>query len=72
MSNIAKVTILLTDLNNFVKVNEVYGSYFQQGKYPARVCYAVVGLPKAVLIEIEGVAVRNSVGESAKKKIKVE
>ena len=27
-SNIAKTTILLSDLANFAKVNEIYGSYF--------------------------------------------
>ena len=72
MSNIAKCTILLTDLNNFVKVNDIYDKYFENGKYPARACYSVVGLPRGSLIEIEAVAVRNSVGESLKKKIKSE
>lgn len=72
LSNIAKTTILLTDLNNFAKVNEIYGSYFEQGRYPARACYSVVGLPKGVSVEIEAVAVRNSVGDCLKKKIKSE
>ena len=72
MSNIAKCTILLTDLNNFAKVNEIYGTYFENGKYPARACYSVVGLPKGSLIEIEAIAIRNSVGDTLKKKIKSE
>ncbi len=52
LSNVAKTTILLTDMNNFAKVNDIYASYFEAGKYPARACYAVVGLPKGVSIEI--------------------
>ena len=64
LSNVAKTTILLTDMNNFAKVNDIYASYFEAGKYPARACYAVSALPKGVSIEIEAVAVRNSIGKS--------
>jgi 2-iminobutanoate/2-iminopropanoate deaminase len=64
LSNVAKTTILLTDMNNFAKVNDIYASYFEAGKYPARACYAVAALPKGVSIEIEAVAVRNSIGKS--------
>lgn len=45
----------------FPKVNEVYGSYFQEGQFPARVCYAVLALPKGSLVEIDAIALR---GES--------
>jgi len=34
----------------FPKVNEVYGSYFEKGSYPARMCYAVQALPKGSLV----------------------
>jgi len=50
LSNVAKTTILLTDMNNFAKVNEIYASYFEGGKFPARACYAVAALPKGVSI----------------------
>lgn len=70
LGSIAKTTILLTDMGVFAKVNEIYSSYFEQGRYPARACYAVTALPKAVKIEIEAVAVRHSISESLKKKIK--
>lgn len=70
MNNLVKCTILLTDMNNFNAVNEVYGTYFENGKYPARACYSVVGLPKGVKIEIEAVAVRNAIGDHLKKKVK--
>lgn len=32
---------LTKDMQNFIKVNEVYGSYFANGEFPARICYAV-------------------------------
>ena len=47
---VTKATILLTDLNNFAKVNDIYASYFAQGRYPARVCYQVAGLPRGSLV----------------------
>lgn len=49
-SSVAKTTILLTDLGNFEKVNAIYGSYFDEGKFPARICYAVSALPRGSLI----------------------
>jgi len=52
--DIAKVTIFLTDLDNFVTVNEVMASYFD-APYPARSTVEVSGLPKAVEIEIEAI-----------------
>lgn len=72
MSLIAKTTILLTDISVFPKVNEIYGSYFHPGKYPARATYAVAALPRAAAIEIEAVAVRGSVSEALTKKVKCE
>ena len=58
MSNIAKTTIYLTDLNDFKAVNEVYGSYFGKGPYPARETVQVAGLPKGAHIEISVTAIR--------------
>ena len=55
MSDVIKVTILLADIADFGVVNEVYQSYFS-GDYPARSCFAVKDLPKAVGIEIEAIA----------------
>lgn len=72
LSLVTKTTVLLTDMSVFPKINDIYASYFEQGKYPARACYAVAALPKGSKIEIEAVAVRQSVNESLKKKIKGE
>lgn len=56
-SNIVKTTIYLTTMNDFAKVNEVYGKYFSQNP-PARSTVAVAGLPKGVQVEIEVLAAR--------------
>ncbi len=52
---IVKTTILLADINDFSKVNEVYAQYFSKD-FPARATYAVAGLPRGARIEIEAVA----------------
>jgi len=52
--DIAKVTIFLTDLDNFATVNDVMATYFD-APYPARSTVEVSGLPKAVEIEIEAI-----------------
>ena len=58
MEKIVKTTIYLTDLNDFAKVNEVYGSYFGS-EPPARSTVQVAALPKGAKIEIEAVAFLN-------------
>ncbi|NML35970.1 RidA family protein [Chitinophaga sp. G-6-1-13] len=52
---VVKTTIFLTDMNDFPKVNEVYGSYFS-GNYPARETVQVAGLPRGVNVEISVIA----------------
>jgi 2-iminobutanoate/2-iminopropanoate deaminase len=55
-ANVVKTTILLSSMDHFVAVNEIYGSRFPTDP-PARATYAVAGLPRGVDIEIEAVAV---------------
>ena len=55
LSNIVKVSIFCKDLNDFVRINEVYGSYFKEN-YPARECVEVSRLPKDVNVEISVIA----------------
>lgn len=57
MSNVVKTVILLEDINDFAKVNEIYATYFEK-PYPARASYEVSKLPKGALIEIEAIASR--------------
>lgn len=53
--NVIKTTIFLQDLNNFTKVNEIYGFYFK-GTPPARSTVEVSNLPKDSMVEIEMIA----------------
>lgn len=55
--NVIKTTIFLTDMNDFTKVNEVYGSHFKK-EPPARSTIQVSALPKGVNVEIEVIARR--------------
>ena len=55
--NVVKSTIYLDNMKNFLKVNNVYGSYFEKGDEPARETVAVRSLPKGVRIEISMIAV---------------
>ena len=52
----AKVTIYLTDLAHFVKVNETMAAYFKQ-PYPARAAIGVAALPRGALIEADAILV---------------
>jgi 2-iminobutanoate/2-iminopropanoate deaminase len=58
---IVKLSILMQDLGDFAKVNEIMSGYFKE-PYPARATYQVAALPKAALIEIEGIAVLQPAG----------
>ncbi|MCB0538029.1 MAG: RidA family protein [Chitinophagales bacterium] len=53
--NVLKTSIFISDMNNFSKINEVYGSYFS-GEYPARETVQVARLPKDVNVEISAIA----------------
>ena len=55
-ANVVKTTILLSSMDHFPIVNEVYGARFPS-EPPARATYAVAGLPRGVDVEIEAVAV---------------
>lgn len=57
LDNVVKTTVFVRDLGDFAAVNEIYGSYFKEGAYPARSCVEVSRLPKDALVEIECVAV---------------
>ncbi len=53
--HIVKTGIFLRDMNDFAKVNEVYGSYFTKD-FPARETVQVSRLPKDVNVEISVIA----------------
>lgn len=55
LDDVVKLTILMADLADFVKVNEIMASYFK-APYPARATYQVAALPRGARIEVEGIA----------------
>jgi len=55
--NVVKTTIFIMDMNDFGKINTVYGSYFNEENSPARETVQVAGLPKNVNVEISMIAV---------------
>ena len=57
LEKVIKTTIFLQDLNDFEKVNEIYGSYFKEN-LPARSRVQVAKLPKGAPIEIEAIATK--------------
>ncbi|WP_224483137.1 RidA family protein [Robertkochia aurantiaca] len=56
--DVVKTSIFLKDMNDFTKVNEVYGSYFDEDTAPARETVEVANLPKFVHVEISMIAVK--------------
>jgi len=57
LDDIVKLTLLMADLGDFVKVNEIMATYFKP-PYPARATYQVAALPKGARVEIEAILVR--------------
>ena len=53
--DVVRTTIFLTDLGDFAKVNEAYGSYFSDPA-PTRATVEVAALPKGVCVEIDAIA----------------
>jgi reactive intermediate/imine deaminase len=52
LNHAAKVTVFLTDLAHFARVNEIMATYFDQ-PYPARAAVGVAALPRGARVEIE-------------------
>ncbi|HXN14782.1 MAG TPA: RidA family protein [Usitatibacter sp.] len=51
---VVRLTVYLTDLANFAKVNEVMATYFG-APYPARAAIGVAALPRGAQVEIDAV-----------------
>ncbi len=56
LADAVKLTIYLTDLANFAKVNEVMARYFTE-PYPARAAVGVKELPRGAVVEADAVLV---------------
>jgi reactive intermediate/imine deaminase len=56
LDDAVKLTIYLTDLAHFAKVNETMAAYFKQ-PYPARAAIGVASLPRGALVEADAILV---------------
>ena len=56
--NVVKSSIFLANMNDFSRVNKVYGNYFKNHTAPARETIAVKTLPKNVNLEISMIAIK--------------
>lgn len=56
--NVVKSTIFIMNMNDFARINAVYGSYFDEKTAPARETVQVACLPKNVNVEISMIAVK--------------
>ena len=57
IDDVVSTSVFLKDLNDFAKMNAVYGTYFKD-KPPARATVQVTRLPRDALVEISAIAVR--------------
>lgn len=55
--HVVKTTIFIADMNDFAKINSIYGTYFNEETAPARETVQVACLPKNVNIEISMIAI---------------
>ncbi|HEX8105508.1 MAG TPA: Rid family detoxifying hydrolase [Solirubrobacteraceae bacterium] len=55
LGDAVRMTVYLTDIEDFAKVNEVYARAFEGGEPPARTAYAVAALPKGAKVEIDAI-----------------
>jgi reactive intermediate/imine deaminase len=62
LDDMVKMTLLLTDLANFTKVNDILAHRLKL-PYPARATYQVAALPKGAAVEIEAVLVLETATE---------
>jgi reactive intermediate/imine deaminase len=56
LGDVVKLTVYLTDLANFARVNEAMAKYFSQ-PYPARAVVGVASLPRNALVEADAIVV---------------
>ncbi|MBT3547089.1 MAG: RidA family protein [Flavobacterium sp.] len=57
--DVVKTSIFISDMNNFSKINTVYGKYFNEETAPARETVEVANLPKFVNVEISMIAIKS-------------
>ncbi len=56
LDKVLKVTVYVTDMGNYAKLNDVYSSFFPGKEVPARTCVEVSRLPYNFRVEVEAIA----------------
>ena len=56
-ADVVKASIFISDMNDFAKINTIYGSYFDEKTAPARETVQVAKLPRNVNVEISMIAI---------------
>ena len=59
MDKVVKTSVFLRDMNDFSKMNAIYGEFFKVDP-PARTTVQVAALPKGAAVEIDVIALQNS------------
>jgi 2-iminobutanoate/2-iminopropanoate deaminase len=65
LADVVKTTCFLADINDFAKFNTVYARFWPDTP-PARSTFGVAALPRGAHVEIEAIAVRNSLSDIGK------
>ena len=53
LDDVFKCTVMLADMSEWQKFNEIYSAYFEEGKYPTRSAMGVNGLALGARVEME-------------------
>lgn len=56
MTDLVKCTVMLADMSEWGAFNEVYKSYFEDGRFPARSAFGAAGLALGGKVEVECIA----------------
>jgi 2-iminobutanoate/2-iminopropanoate deaminase len=56
LDDVVKTTVFLSNMSDFVQMNDIYKQYFNSNTPPARSTVQVAGLPRGAMVEIECIA----------------
>jgi len=54
LGDVVKLTVYLTDLGHFARLNEIMATYFSE-PYPVRAAVGVASLPRGALVEVDAI-----------------
>jgi 2-iminobutanoate/2-iminopropanoate deaminase len=58
-TDVVNSTVYLKDMNDYARMNLIYGGYFEEGNFPARATVQVAALPRDARVEIAAIAYRS-------------